>query len=101
MKTTPNVQVPLAGTEVPLQLSLTVVKSPEGTTLVTLSGTVLGLVKVIVFAALDTSTCWVPKLRLAGEKVGLTRMPLPVRFTFCGLFDAVSTIVRVPLRVPV
>ena len=28
-------------------------------------------------------------------------MPLPERFTFCGLFDAVSAIVKVPVRVPV
>jgi hypothetical protein len=101
VKITPNVQVPFAGTCVPLQVSLTVVKSPDGTTLLTLSETLLGLVSVIVFAALETSTCWVPKLRLAGENVGLTRIPLPVRFTFCGLFEAASTIVSVPVRVPV
>jgi hypothetical protein len=64
---TPKVQVPPAATDVPLQLSLTVVKSPEGTTLVTLSETLLGLVRVMVFAALATSTGWSPKLRLAGE----------------------------------
>ena len=101
MKTTPKVQVPLGATDVPLQVSLTVLKSPEGTTLVTLRETLLGLVSVIVFVALGTSTCWVPKLRLAGENVGDAMMPLPERFTFCGLFEAVSTIISVPVRVPV
>jgi hypothetical protein len=72
-----------------------------GATLVTLSATVLGLVKVTVFAALVTSTGWSPKARETGEKVGFTRMPLPLRFTFCGLFEAASTIVSVPVRVPV
>jgi hypothetical protein len=63
VKITPKLQVPLAATSVPLQLSLVVVKSPEGTTLVTLSGTRLGLVKVMVCAALGTSTGSSPKLR--------------------------------------
>jgi hypothetical protein len=101
VKITPKVQVPAAGTSVWLQVSLTVVKSPEGTTLVTLSEALLGLVSVIVFAALGTSTCWLPKVGLGGEKVGFTRMPLPERLTFCGLFEAASTIVSVPVRVPV
>jgi hypothetical protein len=101
VKITPKVQVPAAGTSVWLQVSLTVVKSPEGTTLVTLSEALLGLVSVMVFAALGTSTCWLPKVGLGGEKVGFTRMPLPERLTFCGLFEAASTIVSVPVRVPV
>jgi hypothetical protein len=67
VKITPKVQVPLGATGVPLQLSAVVVKSPEGTTLVTLSGTKLGLVKVMVFAALGTSTGWLPKPRCMAE----------------------------------
>ena len=56
--------MPLAAASgLPLQVSLVVVKSPEGTTLVTLSGTRLGLVKVMVCAALGTSTGCLPKLR--------------------------------------
>ena len=51
VKITPKVQVPLAATCVPLQVSSVTVKSPEGATLVTLSATLLGLVKVMVFAA--------------------------------------------------
>ena len=67
VKMTPKVQVPFAVTWVPLQVSLTVVKSPEGTTLVTLREILLGLVKVIVSAELGTSTgCW-PKLTCVGE----------------------------------
>ncbi|MGB3552180.1 MAG: hypothetical protein WA993_15940 [Candidatus Binatus sp.] len=63
VKITPKLQVPLGPTCVPLQVSAVVVKSPEGATLVTLSGTRLGLVKVMVFAALGRSTGWSPKLR--------------------------------------
>ncbi len=63
VKITPKVQVPPGATRVALQVSLVVVKSPEGTTLVTLSEIRLGLVKVIVCAALGTSTGWLPKLR--------------------------------------
>ena len=56
---------------------------------------------MIVFEALGTSTGWYPKLKKVGEKVGLIRMPLPVRFTCCGLLVAASVNVRVPVRVPV
>lgn len=59
------------------------------------------MVKVMVFAALGTCTGWSPKASETGEKVGFSRMPLPVRFTFCGLLEAASAIVRVPVRVPV
>jgi hypothetical protein len=55
----------------------------------------------MVLAALATSTGCEPKLRLAGEKVGFTRMPLPERLTFCGLLEAASVNVSVPVRVPV
>lgn len=101
VKITPKVQLPLAATCVPLQVSLVTLKSPEGTTLVTLSATLLGLVNVTVFAALGTSKGWSPKLRAAGEKVGLAMMPVPERLTVCGLLAAASTIVRAPVRVPV
>jgi hypothetical protein len=64
VKITPKVQVPPAATSVPLQVSLVVVKSPDTTTLVTLSGAArLGLVKVMVCGALGTSTGSSPKLR--------------------------------------
>ena len=56
VKITANVQVPLAGTDVPLHVSLVSVKSPETTMLLTLSGTVLGLVNVSVIGALATCT---------------------------------------------
>jgi hypothetical protein len=101
VKITPKVQVPFAATCVPLHMSSTVVKSPEGTTLVTLREILLGLDKVIVWAALGTSTgCW-PKLRCVGEKVGFTRKPVPERLTLCGLLEAASEIVNDPVRVPV
>jgi hypothetical protein len=74
VKVTAKVQVPPAGTFVPLHVSLTSTKSPaDTTTLLTLSEILLGFVSVTVLDALVTSTCWVPKARLAGENVGLTR----------------------------
>jgi hypothetical protein len=74
VKVTAKVQVPPAGTFVPLHMSLTSVNSPaDTTTLVTLSEILLGFVNVTVLDALVTSTCWEPKARLAGENVGLTR----------------------------
>jgi hypothetical protein len=63
VKITPKVQVPEAATCVPLQVSLVVVKSPDGTTLVMLSATRLGFVKVMVCAALGRSSGCSPKLR--------------------------------------
>jgi hypothetical protein len=101
VNTTPTVQVPPAATCVPLQLSLVVVKSPDGVTLVTLSDTLFGLVKVTVFGVLATLTAWLPKFTAGGEKVGFTRIPWPVRLTICGLLKAASVIVRSPVRVPV
>lgn len=85
VKITPKVQVPLAGTSVPLHMSLVMLKTPEVAMLLTLSATLLGLISVTVFAALATSTCWLPKPTPVGEKVGLTRMPVPLRLTICGL----------------
>jgi hypothetical protein len=68
VKITEKLHVPLGATSVPLQVSLAKAKSPEDTTtLVTLSGTTLGLVKVTVCAALGTSIGWRPKLRCVGE----------------------------------
>ena len=67
VKITEKLHVPLAATCVPLQVSLAKVKSPEGTTLVTLSGTTLGLVNVTDCEALGTWSGWRPKLRCVGE----------------------------------
>jgi hypothetical protein len=75
VKNTAKVQVPFGATCVPLQVSLVRVKSPEDTTLVTLSGTALGLVSVTVFEAVGTWTGWSPKLNDVGEKVGLSISP--------------------------
>ena len=102
VKLTPKLQVPDAATCVPLQLSLLTVKSPfDEATLITLKGTRFGLVKTTVFVALGTCTAWRPKLRRVGLKVGFTRMPVPERFKVCGLLEAASVIVSVPVRVPV
>jgi len=61
---TEKLQVPPAGTWVPLQVSLLTVNSPlDEMTLVTLRGTRFGLVKTTVFVALGTCTGSRPKLR--------------------------------------
>lgn len=102
VKVTPKLQVPDAATCVPLQVSALTVKSPfDEATLVTLRATRFGLVKTTVFVALGTCTAWRPKLRRVGLKVGFTRIPVPERFTVCGLLAAASLIVSVPVRVPV
>jgi hypothetical protein len=60
------------------------------------------LLKVTVCAVLVTSTDWLPKARLVGER--LTRadvaVPVPERLTFCGLPVALSVRVTAALRVP-
>ena len=57
------------------------------------------LVSVTVLAALEWPTRTVPKLNDAGEAVAVV-IPLPVKLTVCGLFEAPSVNVRVPFIVP-
>lgn len=102
VKVTPKLQVPDGATCVPLHMSAVTLKSAfEEATLITLKGTRFGLVRTTVFVELGTCTSWRPKLRRVGLKVGFTRMPVPERLTVCGLLDAPSVRVNVPVRVPV
>ena len=57
------------------------------------------LVSVTVLAELEWPTLIVPKLKDAGEAVAVV-IPFPVKLTVCGLFEAPSVKVRVPLIVP-
>ncbi len=72
--------------------------------LLIVSGAVPLLVSVTACAALVLPTCWLPKLRLVGERVtagAVGATPVPVRLTLCGLPAALSVIDTVPVRVPV
>jgi hypothetical protein len=46
-------------------------------------------------------TGWFPKERLVGERPSTGAVPVPERLTFWGLPEALSEMLRVPLRVPV
>ncbi len=62
------------------------------------------LVRVTDCAALLVPTSWLAKVRLVGERLtagALAAVPVPVRFTVCGLSLASSVMVIVPVRVPV
>jgi len=57
------------------------------------------LVKVKVFAAVVVPTGTVPKNRALGENATAV-MPVPERFTICGLLLALSVMVIAPLTTP-
>ena len=58
------------------------------------------LVNVSVFAALCMPTPTLPNASDGDESVSFPPTPLPVRLMTCGLFDALSTAVSVPVKVP-
>jgi len=95
------VQVPCAGTEEQLFVWLKSLGSaPVIVTPLTESDWVPELfVRVMLCGELLSPTVTVPKLRLVGEKE--TTVPTPVSETVCGLFEALSVIVMVPVLVPV
>ena len=56
---------------------------------------------VMAVGLLATFTCWLPKLRLAGERLITGVVPVPVNDTNCGLPVALSVMVSVAERLPV
>jgi hypothetical protein len=68
--------------------------------LVIVIATVPVLLNVIVCAALVVPTFWLPKLRLVAENPKVEAMPVPVRFTICGLLLALSKMLRKALSAP-
>ena len=76
--------------------------APVRAMLVILSAVLPGLVRVAVCEALVVPTTWLPKLRLAGDKVTVpaTVAPVPLRATLCGLPVALSLMLSEALRVP-
>ena len=59
------------------------------------------LVSVTVCAALVVFTVWLANIKLAGDKFTPGAVPVPVRFTVCGLPVALSVTVMVPVWLPV
>jgi hypothetical protein len=76
-------------------------KSPLGTMLVIPRAAVPVLLSLTVFDVLVVLICWLPKLRLVGEKLMVGAIPVPVRATVCGLPVALSVTVIVPPWLPV
>ena len=60
------------------------------------------LLKVTVCAVLVTSTDWLPKARLVGERLTRAAVPVPVpeRLTVCGLPLALSVMLSEAVRLP-
>jgi hypothetical protein len=59
------------------------------------------LVSVTVFALLTVPTNWLENVRLVAAKLTAgAATPVPLRLMLCGLPDALSVIVIVPVRVP-
>ena len=84
----------------PMQLSDSV-KSPLAATVCTVSGAVPVLVKVTFFVPLETPRSVPGKVRVVAERLTAGAIPVPLRFTTCGLLPASSLIVKAPLRLPV
>jgi hypothetical protein len=60
-------------------------------------------VSVTLMAELLVPTAWFPKLTLTVDRLAIgaaEEVPVPVKVTSCGLFEALSVIVRVPCLVP-
>ena len=92
------VQVKLAGTLTPHVLVWA--KSPLATMLEMASAVSRLLVAVMIFAALVVYSACLPKLSEAGARVtGIT--PVPASEAVCGLLDAPSVTVKVPVSAPV
>jgi len=58
------------------------------------------LLKVTLCAVLVTSTDWLPKARLVGERLTTAAVPLPEKLTVCGLPVALSEMLTEAVRVP-
>jgi hypothetical protein len=96
------VQFPPAATEAPQVLVCEY--GALAAMLVMLNEAVPVLVRVTGCAALDVFTVWLPKLRVVGDRLATgagAAVPVPVKFTTCGLPGALSVMVIVPGWLPV
>jgi hypothetical protein len=105
VKVTLIVQLAAAATELPhvLVCAKSLALLPVTAMLVRLKVALPLLLRVTVCAELVVSTGWLPKERLAAERLATGPLPVPVpeRLTICGLPLALSVMVTAPLRVPV
>ena len=95
----PTVQVAPAATLAPHEL-LATAKPALATILAMLSDALPRFVSDTVLPALVLPTLTVPKFKLLEENV-TGALPVPVRFTVCGLVAAVSVNVSVPVAAPI
>jgi hypothetical protein len=100
LKVTLMLQLAPAATELP-QLSVSA-KSPLAEILVIVKLTVPVLVSVTVCAALVVPTVWLANVNEEAERLTVVvgAVPVPVRLTVCGLPEALSVMLKVPVRVP-
>src|SRR5207302_5400425 len=75
-------------------------KSPLGAMLVMPSVALPVFLSVTLCVALVVLICWYPNVRLVGDRLTIGPVPVPVRLIVCGLPEAVSVIVIVPVNVP-
>src|ERR1700722_19160977 len=90
-----TVQLVLAG-RTPVHPSLKIAKSPEVATLLIVSPTEFGFVRVALLIGLPAPTWVLAKARL-GERLREACRPVPARFTVCGLFGPLEGMVAVPV----
>ena len=74
---------------------------PVSAKLVMLRAAVPVLLRVTVCAALVVLTNWLPKERLAGERLATGAVPVPERLTDCGLPLALSVMLTEAVSLPV
>jgi len=74
-------------------------KSPEVKMLKIVSGTAWLFFTVKLFAALVVPNTWLPKERLAADKV-TEPVPVPLNCAVCGVLVALSLTVSLPVRAP-
>jgi hypothetical protein len=97
-KVTPTVQLVPAGMPAPHVL-VAIANGPVAAMLVMFKAAVCWFVNVTVFAVLVLPTATLLKLTLLAESVtGAT--PVPLRFSVCGLVNALSVNVRTPVAEP-
>jgi hypothetical protein len=100
-----RVQLPPAARVVGLRGQLVVwAKSPPLTPVVAIvvivNGPVPVLVRVKTWGTLVVPTCWFAKVSEAGDRPTAGAVPVPLRFTACGLPVALSVTVSAPVRGP-
>src|ERR1700722_14061144 len=93
-------QVAAGARSLPLHPSLVMLNSPDRVAVSIWSATVLGFLRVVVFAALVAPTTILPKLKVSGVIVSLPAIPVPLSVTAPALLLAESLIASWAPRAP-